>query len=96
MPHRLVRTEAAVQTSPYHSLLQSGLPSRQGAACGHDKGKPRGPRGRPFNVEALASDRADAGSRVDAAIGEQAFRGCDEDAGGERIDRRADLVRRRE
>jgi hypothetical protein len=79
MPHRFVRTEAAVQTSPYHSLLQSGLPSRQGAACGHDLGKTRnlrktrGPRGRPFNVGALASDRADAGPRVDAAIGEQAF-----------------------
>jgi hypothetical protein len=47
-------------------------------------------------VRAVASDRADAVSRVDAAIGEQAFRGCDEDAGGERIDRRADLLRRRE
>ena len=48
------------------------------------------------NVRAVASDRADVVSRVDAAIGKQAFGGCDEDAGGERIDRRADLVRRRE
>jgi hypothetical protein len=48
------------------------------------------------DVRAVASDRADAVSRVDTAIGEQAFGGCDEDAGGERIDRRADLVRRRE
>ena len=78
MPHRLVRTGAAVQTSPYHTLLQSGLPSRRGPACGHDLRKTPfkenpGPRGRPFNVGALASDRADVVSRVDAAIGEQAF-----------------------
>jgi hypothetical protein len=79
MPHRFVRTGAAVQTFPYHTLLQSGLPSRRGPACGHDLRKTRnlrktrGPRGRPFNVGAVASDRAEAVSRVDAAIGEQAL-----------------------
>src|ERR1700730_17298785 len=35
-------------------------------------------------------------SSIDAAVGEQAFAGGDEDAGGERVNRSTDLVRRRE
>jgi hypothetical protein len=73
MPHRFVRTGAAVQTSPYHNLLQSGLPSRRGPACGHDLRKTPGLTAARSTSEPSLQTGADVVSRVDAAIGEQAF-----------------------
>ena len=73
MPHRLVRTGAAVQTSPPTIPCSKAVYQADGGRPVDMIRENPGPRGRPFNVRAVASDRADVVSRVDAAIGEQAF-----------------------
>jgi hypothetical protein len=100
MPHRFVYNQAAFPTCRIISCANPGHQVTGGRPVDIEFSKTT-PQWLWFkehsgDVGAVASEQDDIVSRVNAAIGEQALRGGDQDASGERVDRGADLVRRRE